>query len=85
MRFPRIKAQGREFCHCVSRVVDPSIHFPDRRPRVPLGSQSFVESHFYNLKHKLGYQRRCPATRLTVLGSADTLWVFRDLRVRTIG
>src|SRR5208282_5662027 len=51
---------------------------------VILGSQSFVESH-YNLKHKLGYQRRRPATRLTVLGCADTLWVFRDLRVRTIG
>ena len=33
-----------------------------------LGSQSFVESHFYNLKHKLGYQRRRPATRLTALG-----------------
>ena len=50
-----------------------------------LGSQSFVESHFYKLKHKLGYKRRCPATRLTALGCAHTLWVFRDLRVRTIG
>ena len=52
---------------------------------VILGSQSFVESHFYNLKHKLGYKRRRPATRLTALGCADSLWVFRDLRVRTIG
>jgi hypothetical protein len=52
---------------------------------VILGSQSFVESHFYKLKHKLGYKRRCPATRLTALGRADTLWVFRDLRVRPIG
>jgi len=50
-----------------------------------LMSKSFVESHFYNLKHKLGYQRRCPATRLTALGCTDTLWVFRDLRVRPIG
>ena len=50
-----------------------------------LGSQSFVESHFYNLKHKLGYKRRRPATRLTALGCVDTLWVFRDLRVRPIG
>ena len=50
-----------------------------------LMSKSFVESHFYKLKHKLGYQRRCPATRLTALGCADTLWVFRDLRIRTIG
>ena len=50
-----------------------------------LGSQSFVESHFYNLKRKLGYRRRRPATRLTALGWADTLWVFRDLRVRPIG
>ena len=49
---------------------------------VILGSQSFVESHFYKLKHKLGYKRGCPATRLTALGCADTLWVFRDLRVR---
>jgi hypothetical protein len=40
---------------------------------------------FYKLKHKLGYQRRCPATRLTALGCADTLWVFRDLRIRPIG
>ena len=52
---------------------------------VILGSQSFVESHFYNLKHKLGYRCRRPATRLTALGWADTLWVFRDLRVRPIG
>jgi REP element-mobilizing transposase RayT len=52
---------------------------------VILGSQSFVESHFYKLKHKLGYKRRCPATCLTALGCADTLWVFRDLRVRPIG
>jgi hypothetical protein len=44
-----------------------------------LGSQSFVESHFDKLTHKLGYQRRRPATRLTALGFADTLWVFRDL------
>jgi len=50
-----------------------------------LGSQAFVESHFYKLKHKLGYQRRRPATRLTALGCTDTLWVFRDLRVRPIG
>jgi hypothetical protein len=50
-----------------------------------LGSQSFVEFHFYHLKHKLGYKRRRPATRLTALGCANTLWVFRDLRVRTIG
>ncbi len=53
--------------------------------RQALGSQSFVESHFYNLKRKLGYKRRRPATRLTALGSAHTLWVFRDLRVRPIG
>ena len=52
---------------------------------VILGSQSFVESHFYNLQRKLGYRRRRPATRLRALGSADTLWVFRDLRVRPIG
>jgi putative transposase len=52
---------------------------------VILGSQSFVESHFYKLKQKLGYKRRCPATRLTALAFTDTLWVFRDLRVRPIG
>jgi hypothetical protein len=44
-----------------------------------------VESHFYKLKHKLGYKRQRPATRLTALGCTDTLWVFRDLRVRPIG
>ena len=52
---------------------------------VILGSQSFVESHFYKLQRKLGYKRRRPATRLTALGCAETLWVFRDLRVRPIG
>src|ERR1700756_5768987 len=52
---------------------------------VILGSQSFVESHFFRLKQKLGYQRRRPATRLPALGSAEALWVFRDLRVRPIG
>jgi hypothetical protein len=44
-----------------------------------------VESHFYKLKHKLGYQRRRPATRITALGGAETFWIFRDLRVRPIG
>jgi putative transposase len=52
---------------------------------VILGSQSFVESHFFRLKQKLGYRRRRPATRLTTLGCAEPLWVFRDLRVRPIG
>jgi putative transposase len=52
---------------------------------VILGSQSFVESHFYNLKAKLGYRRRRTGTRLTTLGCSDTLWVFRDLRVRPSG
>src|SRR5271157_4518130 len=120
MRFPRVKAEGQSFYHCVSRVVDRqfifqttghgnpeaerfvllmrrleafsgvrvltyslmSNHFhllcevpqaqelseaelleriqagygPARRQA--LGSQSFVESHFYNLKRKLGYKRR---------------------------
>lgn len=51
---------------------------------VILGSQCFVESHFVRLKLKLGYKRHRPATRLTALGS-PSLWVFRDLRVRTIG
>jgi len=37
------------------------------------------------MRHKLGYQRRRPATGLTALGCANTLWVFRDLRVRPIG
>jgi putative transposase len=52
---------------------------------VILGSQSFVESHFYKLKEKLGYRRRRPAARLTALGCADTLRVLRDLRVRLMG
>ena len=52
---------------------------------VILGSQAFVESHFYRLKEKLGYRRRHPATRLRLLGDSDTLWVFRDLRVLPTG
>ena len=27
MRFPRVKAVGRSFCHCVSRVVDRQFIF----------------------------------------------------------
>ena len=85
MRLPRIKAEGQSFYHCVSRVVDRQFILQTAGHGSPLGSQSFVESHFYNFKHKLGYQRRCPAKRLTALGCTDTLWVFRDLRVRAIG
>ena len=125
MRFPRVKAEGQGFYHCVSRVVDLQLIFqttghgspeaerfvlPMRRleafsgirvltcslmsnhfhllcevPQAQELSESFVESHFYKLKHKLGYQPRCPATRLTALGCTDTLWAFRDLRVRPIG
>jgi hypothetical protein len=50
-----------------------------------VGSQSFVESQLLQAQAQAGYQRRCPATRLTALGCADTLWVFRDLRIRPIG
>jgi REP-associated tyrosine transposase len=53
--------------------------------RVILGSQSFVESHFYDLKEKLGYRRRRTGTPLTALGCSDRLWVFRYLRVRPSG
>jgi hypothetical protein len=52
---------------------------------VILGSQSFVESHFYNLKEKLGYRRRRAVTRLPALGCSDTLLVIRALRVRPTG
>ena len=112
MRFPRVKAEGQSFYHCVSRVVDRRFIFltadhgsPEAERFVRLmrrleafsgvrvltyalmskGSRSFVESDFYRLKHKLGYQRRRPATRLRALCSANTLWAFRDLRVRPIG
>jgi putative transposase len=50
---------------------------------VILGSQCFVESHFLRLKQKLGYKRHRAATCLTALGS-PSLWVFRDLRLRTV-
>jgi hypothetical protein len=50
-----------------------------------VGSQSFVESHFYKLKHKLGTNFGCHAIRSRALGCADTLWVFRDPRVQLIG
>ena len=52
---------------------------------VILGSQPFVESHFYNLKEKLGYRRRHTGRPLRALGGSNRLWVFRDLRVRAIG
>jgi hypothetical protein len=52
---------------------------------VILGSQSFVESHFCNLKEKLGYRRQRAGTPLTALGCSDRLSGFRDLRVRPIG
>jgi len=44
--------------------------------------QSFVESHFDNLKEKPGYRDRGIATRLRPLGCSATPWVFRDLRAR---
>jgi hypothetical protein len=52
---------------------------------VILGCQSFVESHFDNLKQKLGYKRQRTRTPLTALAFSDRLWVFRDPRVRPIG
>jgi putative transposase len=52
---------------------------------VILGSQSFVESHFYNLKEKLGYRRRRTGTPLRALSFSDTLWVFREPRIQPSG
>jgi hypothetical protein len=53
---------------------------------VILGSQSFVESHFYSTISRISWVKDVGALpRLTALGGADTLWVFRDLRVRSIG
>ena len=51
---------------------------------VILGSRSFVESHRQRLKQKIGYKRKSGPTALKALGQA-TLWVFRNLRVRTFG
>lgn len=51
---------------------------------VILGSRSFVQSHFERLKQKIGYQRKSGPTSLKSLGS-DSLWAFRNLRVRTFG
>jgi REP element-mobilizing transposase RayT len=96
MRFPRVKAEGQSFYHCVSRVVDRQFIFqtaghgsPEaerfvllmRRLEAFCGvrvlTYALMSNHFH-------YQRRRPATRLTALGCVDTLWVFRDLRVRPI-
>jgi len=52
---------------------------------VILGSEAFVESHFSNLKAKLGYRRQHTGTPLTVLGCSDRLWVFREPRVQPSG
>jgi putative transposase len=52
---------------------------------VILGSQAFVESHFFNLRAKFGYRRRRSATRLTTLDSSGSLWVFREPRVQPSG
>ena len=49
---------------------------------VILGSRSFVESHCQRLKQTIGYKRKSGPTALKALGQA-TLWVFRNLRVRT--
>jgi hypothetical protein len=49
------------------------------------GSQSFVETHFSNLKEKLGYRRQHTAVPLTELGCSDRLWVFREPRVQPSG
>jgi putative transposase len=49
---------------------------------VILGSRSFVESHCQRLRQKIGYKRKNGPTALKALGQA-TLWVFRNLRVRT--
>ena len=51
---------------------------------VILGSRSFVESHCQRLKQKIGYKHKSGPTALKTLGQA-TLWVFRNLRVRTFG
>jgi hypothetical protein len=60
LRFRRVKAEGQNFLPLRFQSGRPSIHFPDRRP----GSQSFVESHFHNLKHKLGYRLSAPCHAL---------------------
>jgi len=51
---------------------------------VILGSRAFVETHCQRLKQKIGYRRKSGATAFKILGPA-TLWVFRNLRVRTFG
>jgi putative transposase len=51
---------------------------------VILGSRSFVQTHFERLKQKIGYKAKSGPTCLKILGS-DSLWAFRNLRVRTFG
>ncbi len=51
---------------------------------VILGSRSFVEAHYERLKQKIGYKRKSGPTAVNIFG-ANTLWVFRKLRVRKFG
>ena len=51
---------------------------------VILGSCSFVEYHRQRLKQKIGYKRKSGPRAIKGLGQV-TLWVFRNLRVRTFG
>ena len=81
MRFPRVKAEGQSFYHRVSRVVDRQFIFqaaghgspwevgPLLNPTSTSSSTSWVTN----------------VGALPALGCTDTLWVFRYLRVRTIG
>jgi hypothetical protein len=90
MRFPRVKAEGQSFYHCISGTKRPAFDLATAQSVVDqqdgelslaerlrwriryfadgviLGSQSFIESHFYKLKEKLGYRHRRPATRWLV-------------------
>ena len=69
MRFPRVKAEGQSFYHCVSRVVDRQFIFQTT------GHGSPEAERFVLLMRRLE----------AFSGCAHTLWVFRDLRVRPIG
>jgi hypothetical protein len=83
MRFPRLKAESQSFTTAFQgwSTVDSFSRLPIA-VELRANNQSFIESHFYNLKEKLGYRLRRTGTPLTALGCSDTLWVFRDLRVR---
>ena len=89
MRFPHVELSEPELLNPIEAGYGPALRQALQQELAHLRQEpdgpDQIQRLLQTYRNRMFDQTSGPATRLTALGCADTLWVFRELRVRLMG